>query len=62
VATSDAVDSTARDAEDRDFNVVVLSGGCADRPHFHQAALERIQLSFGQVMTSHEFVEVIRHS
>ena len=61
VSTSGGVDSTARDAEYRDFNVVVLRDGCTDRPHLHEAALERIQLSFGQVMTSDEFVGLIQH-
>jgi ureidoacrylate peracid hydrolase len=59
VSTSGGVDSTARDGEYRDFGIVMLSDGCADRPDLHAAALERCRLSFGQVMTTAAFLERI---
>jgi ureidoacrylate peracid hydrolase len=61
VSTSGGVDSTARDAEYRDFRVVMLSDGCTDRPDLHEAALERCRLSFGQVMTSGELLRLVRN-
>lgn len=59
VSTSGGVDSTARDAEYRDFKVVMLSDGCADRPDLHEAALERCRQSFGQVIPSRTFLDTI---
>jgi len=60
VATSGGVDCTARDAEYRDFNVVVLSDGCTEASRkLHEAALQRIQASFGRVMTTAEFIRLI---
>lgn len=60
VSTSGGVDSTARDAEYRDFKVVMLSDGCADRPDLHEAALERCRQSFGQVIPSRTLLDLIR--
>jgi ureidoacrylate peracid hydrolase len=60
VSTSGGVDSTARDGEYRDFRIVLLSDGCADRPDLHAAALERCRLSFGAVMASGDFLDRVR--
>jgi len=56
--TNVCCETAARDAFDRDFNVVMVSDGCAalsDREH--QAALESIIQQFGDVMTAREVVE-----
>lgn len=61
VATNGGVDSTARDAEYRDFGVVVLSDCCASRkPELHEATLETIRSAFGRVMTSNELTRILK--
>ena len=41
-------------------SIELLSDACSDRPHLHDAALERFRLSFGQVTTSAAFLELAR--
>ena len=56
IVTNGGVASTARDAHVRDYNVVVLSDGCAAFSNaLHQASLADLA-SIGQVMTCDTFV------
>jgi ureidoacrylate peracid hydrolase len=56
IVTNGGVASTARDAHLRDYNVVVLSDGCAAFTHaLHQASLADLA-SIGQVITCDSFV------
>ena len=60
VSTSGGIDSNARDAEYRDYNVIVLGDGCADKNQkLHEADLERLGSTFGRVMNSSEFISQI---
>ena len=60
VSTSGGVDSNARDAEYRDYNVVVLGDACADKNQkLHEADLERLGSTFGRVMNSSDFIAQI---
>ena len=60
VATNGGVESNVRDAEYRDFNAVVLSDLCSARTkELHEASLETIRSSFGRVMTSGEFINIL---
>ena len=61
VHTNGVIDSSARDAEYRDLDIVVLRDCCgAATTALHEAHLETIQASFGRVMTSGEFLEILR--
>lgn len=63
VATNVCVESTARSAFFRDFEVVVASDCCAARNlHAHEAALENVRRHFGMVATGAEIQEVWRTS
>ena len=56
IVTNGGVASTARDAHLRDYNVVVLSDGCAAfSDALHQASLADLA-SIGKVITCNEFV------
>ena len=56
VATSGAVLSTLREAADLDFDLTVLSDGCADPDdEVHRVLIEKIFPSQAQVMTVHEW-------
>ena len=56
IVTNGGVASTARDAHLRDYNVVVLSDGCAAFSEaLHQASLADLA-SIGKVTTCSEFV------
>ena len=57
IVTNGGVASTARDAHLRDYNVVVLSDGCAAfSDALHQASLADLS-SIGLVTTCHDFVQ-----
>ena len=61
VHTNGVIDSSARDAEYRDLDIVVLRDCCgAATTALHEAHLETIQASFGRVMTSGEFLEILQ--
>jgi ureidoacrylate peracid hydrolase len=61
VATNVCVESTARDAYQRDFNVVLLSDCTATRNlQTHEAALENIRRNFGDVSTANDVLNVWR--
>jgi nicotinamidase-related amidase len=63
VTTNCCVDTTARDAFMRDFDVIVLSDAVAafgQERHLHDATLENLALFFGVVATSAELLEGFR--
>ena len=61
VHTNGVIDSSARDAEYRDLDIVVLRDCCgAATVALHEAHLETIRASFGRVMTSQEFLEILK--
>jgi ureidoacrylate peracid hydrolase len=63
VATNVCVESTARSAFFRDFEVVLASDCCAARNmHAHEAALENVRRHFGMVATGEDIREVWRTS
>lgn len=60
ISTSGVVLSTVRDASDRDYRVVVLSDGCADRePEVHEFLTTRIFPSQATVITTGELAELL---
>jgi nicotinamidase-related amidase len=60
ISTSGVVLSTVRDASDRDYRVVVLSDGCADRePEVHEFLTTRIFPSQATVITTAELAELL---
>lgn len=55
MSTARVVESTARDANDRDYNAIVVSDCCdADTHEKHENALKAIADFFGKVMTAEE--------
>lgn len=55
MSTARVVESTARDANDRDYRAVVISDACgADTPEKHENALKSIADFFGEVITFSE--------
>jgi biuret amidohydrolase len=60
VTTSSCVDTTARDAADRGFQVVVVEDATAelDRPS-HEAALRQFAVRWGRVWTTAETIEAL---
>jgi nicotinamidase-related amidase len=60
IATSGVVLSTAREAADRDFSLVVLSDGCLDAdPEVHRVLTEKIFPRQADVMTVADWVAAI---
>ncbi len=60
ISTSGVVLSTVRDASDRDYRIVVLSDGCADRePEVHEFLTTRIFPSQATVITTAELAELL---
>lgn len=59
VATNWGVEGTARDAWDRDYNVIILSDCCASFSHeVHEWALANVFPRLGRVMTSQQAIEL----
>ena len=57
VSTNHCVDSTARDAADRGYNVIVVEDACADAdPAAHRATLDAIARHFGVVRRTDEVI------
>lgn len=55
MSTARVIESTVREASDRDFRPVVISDACsADTPQKHENALKAIADFFGEVMTANE--------
>ena len=60
VVTNVCVETTARDAADRGYDVVVLDDGCAAfSPEIHEATLLSFQGPFGRVRTSDEVLTLL---
>ena len=60
VATSGVVLSTVRDAADRDYRILVLEDGCADRdPEVHRVLLEKVLPRQATVTTVDAFVAAL---
>lgn len=54
-STSRVVESTVREARDRDFRTIVISDGCiAGTPEFHENALKSMADFFAEIMTAAE--------
>ena len=63
VATSGVVLSTLRDAADRDYRILVLEDGCADRDQeVHRVLLEKVFPRQATVTTIDEFVAALTAS
>jgi nicotinamidase-related amidase len=63
VATSGVVLSTLRDAADRDYRILVLEDGCADRdPEVHRVLLEKVFPRQATVTTVDAFVAAVTAS
>ena len=61
VATEGCVLSTARQATDLDYSVVVISDGCADPDNeIHEALVKKVFLRAASVVTIEEFVSAVR--
>lgn len=62
VITSGAVLSTAREAADRDYDVVVAADGCADPdPELHRFLLDRLLVRQAEVVDVATAAERLRH-
>lgn len=62
VSTDVCVSSTAREAADRNFNVVVVSDACTTlSEQLHQANVETLQI-FGSVRNAEQVIDVMRAS
>jgi nicotinamidase-related amidase len=60
ISTSGVVLSTIRDAADRDFRLVVVSDGCADRdPEVHRVLTEKVFPRQAQVVTAAELTGIM---
>jgi nicotinamidase-related amidase len=63
VVTNVCVETTARDAADRGYEVVLLDDGCAAfSPEAHEATLLSFQGPFGRVRTTDEVLAVLKGS
>ncbi len=63
VVTNGCVETAARDASDRSYNVILLSDACATvTPEDHYYALRSLNNVFCKVMTTQEVVELIKRS
>jgi biuret amidohydrolase len=61
VVTNVCVETTARDAADRGYNVVLLDDGCAAfSPEIHESTLLSFQGPFGRVRTSDEVLALLK--
>jgi nicotinamidase-related amidase len=61
VVTNVCVETTARDAADRGYDVVLLDDGCAAfSPEIHEATLLSLQGPFGRVRTSDEVLTLLK--
>jgi nicotinamidase-related amidase len=61
VVTNVCVETTARDAADRGYEVVLLDDGCAAfSPEIHEATLLSFQGPFGRVRTTDEVLELLK--
>ncbi|MBS1879478.1 MAG: cysteine hydrolase [Actinobacteria bacterium] len=62
VTTSSCVETTARDASDRGFQVVVVEDAVAELDEVaHEATLRQIAMRFGRVWTTDETLETVSH-
>ena len=59
VVTNVCVETTARDAADRGYEVVLLHGGCAFSPEIHEATLLSFQGPFGRVRRTDEVLALL---
>ena len=60
VSSVGVVESTARQAVDMDFDIVVLSDGCADRdPETNEAALKYLLPRIGRVISTDTFIAAL---
>ena len=58
ITTNVCVESTVRDAQSRDFEVVVVSDcTAAVNKNFHEASLENIEFAFGKVISMNELLK-----
>jgi len=63
VVTNVCVETTARDAADRGYDVVLLDDGCAAfSPEIHEATLLSFQGPFGRVRTADEVLALLQDS
>jgi nicotinamidase-related amidase len=61
VVTNVCVETTARDAADRGYDIVLLDDGCAAfSPEIHEATLLSFQGSFGRVRTVDEVLTLLK--
>jgi nicotinamidase-related amidase len=61
VVTNVCVETTARDAADRGYDVVLLEDGCAAfSPEIHEATLVSFQGPFGRVRTTDEVLALLK--
>jgi biuret amidohydrolase len=61
VVTNVCVETTARDAADRGYEVVLVDDGCAAfSPEIHEATLLSFQGPFGRVRTTDEVLALLR--
>jgi nicotinamidase-related amidase len=61
VVTNVCVETTARDAADRGYEVVLLDDGCAAfSPEAHEATLLAFQGPFGRVRTTDEVLAALK--
>ena len=60
VTTDVCVETTARDAADRGFQVIVVEDACtAFSEDLHRAALQEFSLAFGRVRKTEEVLELL---
>jgi len=61
VVTNVCVETTARDAADRGYDIVLLDDGCAAfSPEIHEATLLSFQGPFGRVRTADEVLLLLK--
>ncbi len=63
VVTNVCVETTARDASDLGYGVILVDDACAAHsPEIHEAALLSFQGPFGRVRTTHDVVALIEQT